>query len=297
MSLRERGVGDIQVQAATHVPASATPPIFRRAAREPLLDVTGAEWGCGRRDGWDGQRPSRSDTSAQRDGRAGVHHGSRPQPSLPLAPTSSSGYLRQEGRIVAVADGVCDLPSVLRIRNARAAHRGRAWTERTAWQAIAMTADVEARLIGQTQRSRLKAALRSMDAETFVSLVRDRAAVHRVTGHRRSAHRIAAEIVNTGTAAARLGLTSAAERIDGYATTAEVQRSLHRHHLSPATGDDDAAVLPAVSDVSRTDVGRINDAGDLLAALSLAESLDDRERSAGLAFIGAALTRRLTRAS
>ncbi len=205
--------------------------------------------------------------------------------------------LRREGRVVAVADGVYDLASVLRVRNARAAHRRRAWTERTAWQAIAMTAGVDTHLIGQTQRSRLKAVLRSMDAETFVSLVRDRAAVHRVTGHRRSARRIAAEIVDTGTAAARLGLTSASERIDGYATTAEVQRSLDRYHLSQATGNDDAAVLRAVSKVTRADVERINDAGDLLAALSLAESLDDRERSAGLAYVGAALGDRLAHAS
>ncbi len=205
--------------------------------------------------------------------------------------------LRREGRVVAVADGVYDLASVLRVRNARAAHRGRAWAARTAWQAIALTAGVEAHLIGQTQRSRLKASLGSMDAETFASMVRDRAAAHRVTGHRRSARRIAAEIVDTGTAATRLGLTSAAERIDGYATTAEVQQILDRYHLTQATGSDDAAVLRAVSEVSRADVERINEAGDLLAALSLADSLDDRERSAGLAHVGAALAERLSHAA
>ena len=205
--------------------------------------------------------------------------------------------LRREGHVVAVADGVYDRASVLRVRNARAAHRQRAWTERTAWQAIAITAGVEAHFIGQTQRSRLKAALRLMEAETFVSLVRDRARVHRVTGHRRSAQRIAAELVNTGTAAARLGLTSAAVRIDGYATIAEVELILERYHLGQATGSDDAAVLRAVSEVSRSDVERINTAGDLLAALSLAESLDDRERSAGLDYIGSAVGDRLAHAS
>src|SRR5690349_13905453 len=119
--------------------------------------------------------------------------------------------LRREGQVVAVADGVYDRASVLRVRNARAAHRQRAWTERTAWQAIAMTTGVDAHFIGQTQRSRLKASLCLMEAETFVSLDRNRARVRRVTGHRRSAHRIAAELVSTGTAAARLGLTSASE--------------------------------------------------------------------------------------
>lgn len=205
--------------------------------------------------------------------------------------------LRREGHIVAVADGVYDRASVLRVRNARAAHPQRAWAESTAWQAIALTSGVDAYFIGQTQRSRLKAALRLMEAETFVSLARDRARVHRVTGHRRSAHRIAAELVTTGTAAARLGLTSATERIDGYATIAEVERILERYHLIQATGHDDAAVLRAVSEVSRSDVERINTAGDLLAALSLAESLDDRERSAGLDYVGSALADRLAHAS
>lgn len=205
--------------------------------------------------------------------------------------------LRREGQVVAVADGVYDRASVLRVRNARAAHRQRAWTERTAWQAIAMTADVDAHFIGQTQRSRLKAALRHIETEAFVSLVRDRASVRRLTGHRRSAQRIAADLVNTGTGAARLGLTSTAERIDGYATTAEVERILDRYHLSQATGDDDAAALRAVSEVSRSDVERINEAGDLLAALSLAESLDDRERSAGLDYVGRTLGDRWAHAS
>ncbi|MGL5861705.1 MAG: hypothetical protein ACRCY9_10680 [Phycicoccus sp.] len=197
--------------------------------------------------------------------------------------------LHRDARIVAVADGVYDRASVLRVLTVRAAHRGRAWTERTAWQAIAVTAGVEARFIGPTQRSRLKAALRPMDAGTFVAMVRNRARVYRVAGQRRSAHRVAAELIDTGAAAARLGLTSAGQQIDGYATTAEVERIIGRYHLSQATGDDDAAVLRGVSEVSRSDVEQINDAGELLAALSLAESLDDRERSAGLDYIGSAL--------
>lgn len=199
--------------------------------------------------------------------------------------------LVRSGGVAAVADNAIRASSVERYIATRAGRSGRAWTEATAWQAIALLEDLDARVIGQTQRARVRAALRAMSAERVVSSVRNRARTTRCVGYRSSATRISSELVDAGIAEARLGLSSVDRRVDGYATESDVQRIIARYHLRVDAGADDAAVLRAVSTPHIDLVRQVRSSGDTLAALSLAESQDPRERSAGLRYIGEALDR------
>jgi len=93
------------------------------------------------------------------------------------------------------------------------------------------------------------------------------------------------ELVDTSSAAERLGL-AAANAIDGYLDTTDVKAVVSRHGL--IRDDTGTATLRATS----MDLDVVRDllsASDVLPALDLAESLDVRERRAGIDALDRAL--------
>jgi hypothetical protein len=72
---------------------------------------------------------------------------------------------------------VIDETSVERLLAVRGGSHRRAWAEATAWGAIALLSDGDASWIGESQRPRLKARLRALNAAEFVERTRERADV------------------------------------------------------------------------------------------------------------------------
>ena len=81
----------------------------------------------------------------------------------------------------------------------------------------------------------------------------------------------------TSSATARLGLV-ATNAIDGYLATTDLEVVVSRHGL---IRDDTGSVTLRATSMDLDVVRDLISAGDVLAALDLAESLDVRERRAG----------------
>ena len=199
--------------------------------------------------------------------------------------------LARGGALARVANNAIDESSLERYLAIHLGRVRRAWAEATAWQALALVAGVEVETIGSSQRSRVRSTLRSMAAEQFVLAVRNRAHTERFVGHRPSVARIRAEdeFVTSGVESAKLGLTASTDQLDGYTSAQGVASIAARYHLERDSTRADAALIRVVSTVDVAAVRDIASAGDLLAAVALAESLDPRERAVGHAHIAAAL--------
>ncbi len=187
-------------------------------------------------------------------------------------------HLVARGELRSLARGVVDETSVERLLAVRRGSHTRAWAESTAWAAVALLSGREAGWLGESQRSRLRGRLRGLGAEELVERARGRASVSRYVAHRSARERLRAELVDTSSAAERLGL-AATNAIDGYLETTALEAVVARHGL--IRDDEGAVTLRATS----MDLGVVRDlvgASEVLAALGLAESLDVRERRAGI---------------
>lgn len=184
----------------------------------------------------------------------------------------ASGDLRQ------VARGLVDETSVERFIAVRGGSRRRAWSEPTAWGAVALLSGADADWMGERQRSRLRARLRELSAVELVERARDRAVVTRYRAHSSAGKYLLAELVHPVNAAGRLGLADIND-IDGYLAVDDLVGVVSRHGL--ARDEEGQVTLRATTialDLVRDLMGR----GVVLAAIDLAESLDVRERRAGL---------------
>lgn len=194
-------------------------------------------------------------------------------------------HLVAKGDLRQVARGVIDESSVDRFLAVRGDSRRRAWSEATAWGAVALLAGAEAEWLGSRQRTRLKARLRDLSGIDLVERARGRAAVARYRAHSSAGRYLRTELVHPVNAAGQLGLAETSD-IDGYLGTADVDGIVMRHGL--IRDDEGRVTLRATTmdlDVVRDLAGR----GEVLAALDLAESLDVRERRAGLVALDRAL--------
>jgi hypothetical protein len=187
--------------------------------------------------------------------------------------------LAASGEVTRVAHGLIDLASIHHYLAARGGTSNRrAWSEHTAWAAIALLSDVDVDWLGGTQRSRLRAALREIDSLDLVRRARNRATVLRYSGHTSAAARLRKELLRTDHT--RLGLVTVDDRdgADGYLAAAAVDRIVDTHALrSDAAG---SYVLRATTfdlDV----VATLAATSDTLLATDAATSLDPRERSRG----------------
>jgi hypothetical protein len=129
--------------------------------------------------------------------------------------------------------------------------------------------------------------LLTVDADELVSHARQRALVARYVGHASTAARLRTEIVDTTLAAESLGL-AATTAVDGYVAVGEVDALIGRHGL---TRDDLGRIALRVTAMDLAVVAGLAEAGTVLGALDLAESLDVRESRAGLDGLSDALVR------
>lgn len=184
------------------------------------------------------------------------------------------------GHLQQIARGVIDVSSVERFEAVRGGVRTRAWALPTAWGAVALLSGLDARWLGVTQRSRLRARLREIDAAGLVERMRNRAEVTRYRGHASAQNRLASEMVVQRTPAS-LGLLGSGG-VDGYLAPTDVQNLVAKHDL---IRDDDGLVTLRATAFDVGIIRDIHDAGPVLTALDLAESLDVRERRAGTDFL------------
>jgi hypothetical protein len=196
-------------------------------------------------------------------------------------------HLAAQGAIQMVARGVVDAASVDRHLAVHATVHRRAWSEMTAWGAVALLSGVVPEWLGASQTSRLKGRLRNLSASQLVERARQRARVSRYVGHSRSAHRVAAELVRASPSSAALGLADSSD-VDGYLSSRDLPAMVRRHGLRR---DDGGRVTLRATLASMAIVESVADAGPVLAALDLAESLDARQREVGLEVLTAALAR------
>lgn len=182
------------------------------------------------------------------------------------------GALRQVGR------GLVEESSVERYLRVRAGCRTRPWAESTAWGAVDLLSGGGAAWLGQTQRSRLRARLRGLDATTVTGLARARASVTRWRAHGSARAHLEGVLVRATNEPAALGLT-ASTAIDGYLAAAAADGVVARHGL---LRDELGDVTLRATTMSLDVVHDLSGRGIVLAALDLAESLDARERRAGL---------------
>lgn len=194
-------------------------------------------------------------------------------------------HLVERGELRSLARGVVDETSVERLLAVRRGSHTRAWAEWTAWAAVALLSGREAGWLGESQRSRLRGRLRGMGADELVDRARGRARVSRYVAHRSAGERLRADLVDTSVAARRLGL-AATNAIEGYLAATDANAVVSRHGL---IRDDTGRVTLRATSVDLDVVRDLVSAGDVLVALDLAESLDVRERRAGMDALDRAL--------
>lgn len=186
-------------------------------------------------------------------------------------------HLVASGDLSSVVRGFVDASSVDRLIAVRQGGRARAWSEATAWGAIALLSGMEATWMGESQRSRMRARLRELAAEELVARSRNRAVVRRYAGHPSAAGRVRAATVSTHLAGRRLGLADV-NAVDAYVSADDIDEIVRSHALLvDSSGTFTLRATAMAMDV----VADLVSDRDVVAALDLAESLDVRERSTG----------------
>lgn len=192
--------------------------------------------------------------------------------------TRNVQYLAEKGDLVQVARGFVDELSIERLLAVRGNSHVRAWSESTAWGAISLLSGEQAEWMGNRQRSRLRARLREISAENLVERARGRAVVTRYRAHSSARRYLLTELVRSDNVAGHLGLAET-NRVDGYLSTESLYDVISRHGIfSDVRGDVTLRATSMDMSLVRDLAGR----GVVLAAIDLAESLDVRERRAGL---------------
>jgi hypothetical protein len=193
-----------------------------------------------------------------------------------------SRELAEVGRVGSIL--LLDSSAVLRLKE-RGSQRGRPWAEETAWAVVEMLDCGHTVRLNAAQRSRLRARLREMDVEEFVRLARRRSQVSRYRASASFLPRLRKHVALTGAAAVAadrsvadaFGLaTGDRSTVDGYVDRRLIRDYEDEFFLTPDRHGN--VVLRGIA--SNTASGRIASASAI--ALDLAESLDTRERSAGL---------------
>lgn len=196
-------------------------------------------------------------------------------------------HLVASGILTSLARGVIDERSVERYLATRGAFRWRPWQEATAWGAVALLSGREATWMGDTQQSRLRGQLRALNATELVGRTRGRAVASRYTGHTSTTSRLRGQVVDTSAAAESLGLTATAT-VDGYVATGALDALVAAHGL---IRDEAGPFTLRATGMPLDVVAGLAHSAPVLAALDLAESLDVRERRAGVDALTQALER------
>lgn len=191
--------------------------------------------------------------------------------------TRHARRLADSGAISRVARGLVDRGSVDRYLCSQRSGRTRAWSEHTAWGAVAILAGRDVDWLGATQVSRLRHNLRQIiDVDDLLTRMRDRAQVRSFDAHRAALPRLR-ELVTTSSLR-RLGITDADEgSIDGYLAESDLDSAVRSLGLRSGAGG--AVVLR----VTGFDFDRVRELTNtqVVAALDAATSTDPRLRGVG----------------
>jgi len=181
-----------------------------------------------------------------------------------------------------------DAVSVQRLR-ARGAGRGRPWSGETIAAAIDLLTDGSTQRLAAVEVTRLRKRLTSISAEELVAVTRMRARVQRYRASASFLKRIADEVTMTGAAAIDADTTLAREfglassgrgRVDGYVDAERAGRIVSSWQLV-ADPQGNVTLRETQLDALR----EVRVAPTVVVALDLADSLDTRERAAGLGFL------------
>ena len=181
---------------------------------------------------------------------------------------------------------VLDAESVQRLVQERR-RRGRPWSERISWAALAILSGEEASWISPVERTRLMHRLRRTDSDDLAYLATRRALVRRFRGRLSTLDDLASYVVPTATSVlddAQLrqwGLTRAQKALDGYVPAGDFDALAARFGLV-----EDAAGNVTLRSVTFEDAFAAGRTPRAAVALDLTESLNTRERSAGLRVLG-----------
>lgn len=159
--------------------------------------------------------------------------------------------------------------------------RGRPWTAETAWAALWWLSGLDVDWLGDRTEVRLRTRLRSLDANDLVLACRRRAATHRFRASGSFLAPLRGQVALTGASAASLAtfdLTADESRVDAYCAAGSAGDLAARFQLAPdARGNvtlRETALTAVVCDRPAMPIA--------VVALDLAESIEPRERAAGL---------------
>ena len=167
-------------------------------------------------------------------------------------------------------------------------HRGRPWSEGVAWAALALLSGERVGWISPAQTTRLGHRLRRSSAEEVAFLARRRAVVHRMQGwldgarsQELTGHLVvtAASALGQGDIGSRFGLAPHRRDIDGYGLAEDFDGVVANCGLVAEEGSGGNVTVRAVTVPDAFATGRTPVAA---VAVDLTDSLDTRERSAGL---------------
>ena len=165
--------------------------------------------------------------------------------------------------------------------------RGRPWSSTTAWAALWRLSGLEVDWLDRRTLRRLDDRLASIDAEELVHATRRRALVRRYRASESFLADLDALVIRSGARAmerSTFGMDQAVGRVDGYCT-AEAADSLARDFrlIEDSQGNVTLRVVLAMPPtiIEGRDVMPV-----AVVAADLAESLEVRERSAGLRILG-----------
>lgn len=187
--------------------------------------------------------------------------------------------LAASGAFTRIARGLFDRTSVERYRAQRGRGRHRSWAEHTAWGAIALLSGAAPTGLGETQVSRLRAALREIvDAADLAARLRNRATVTTWSAHRSALDRIRADAALAAPGRERLGLVEDGNLVDGYIRAGDLDALVHRYQL---VEDPRGAITLRATTVDLDAIRSLSALSSTLAAVDASTSLDPRERGVG----------------
>lgn len=174
-------------------------------------------------------------------------------------------------------------PSSVERLAATGTRRGRAWTQRTAWAALALLSGQDPTWISSSEKSRLKRRLRTLDATAVCSLARHKDHTIRYRATREAVDRLNEHLIASGTSAMRdrstaetFGMSGGGGIAEGYVMAGDAQALANAFGL---VEDPDGNAI--IHEVELKEPFAEGYAPVAAVAVDLMGSLATRERSAG----------------
>lgn len=160
--------------------------------------------------------------------------------------------------------------------------RGRPWSPGTAWAALWQVSRMDADWLDRRSARRLSDRLTSLDAESLLHATRRRAVIHHFRVSDSLVEELTAHVVRSGTCAMTtgvFGMDRDAARVDGYCEGGALAGLVRDFHLIDDPRGNVALRAAALRALS---IGDRDEMPVAVVAADLAESLEVRERAAGI---------------